>query len=271
MNGQQLREALHAGTRVYGTAILSPSPRWPAAIKGLPIDFVFIDTEHIPLERETVAWMCQTYAALGLAPIVRVPEPNPPLAMMAVDGGAHGVVFPYVETIEQVRDLVGAVKYRPLKGRRLDDLVLRNQPPSAECRAYLAKNNVNGVAVINIESQAAIDALPQLLAVNGLDAVQLGPHDLSVNLGKPEDYADPVFNDAVRKIIETARKYRIGAGVHFFWQEIEREMEWMRWGANMIIHSTDLRSAIHAMTCDLDRIREALGDARPASLKDEAV
>jgi 2-keto-3-deoxy-L-rhamnonate aldolase RhmA len=271
MNGQQLREALHAGTRVYGAAILSPSPRWPVAIKSLSVDFVFIDTEHIPLERETVAWMCQTYAALGVAPIVRVREPNATLAAAAIDGGAHGVVFPYVETVEQVRELVGAVKYRPLKGRRLEDMVLRNQPPSQECRAYLANHNANAVAVINIESQPAIDALPKLLAVNGLDAVMIGPHDLSVNLGKPENYGDPAFNDAARQIIEMARKYQVGAGVHFFWEEVDREIEWMRWGVNMLVHSTDLRSAIYAMKCDLDRIRAAVGDAQAGKAGNEVV
>ncbi len=271
MTGKEVREAIHSERRVYGAAVLSPSTRWPAAMKALPIDFVFIDTEHIALDRETVAWMCQTFSALGLAPIVRVPEPNAALASMAIDGGAHGVIFPYVERVEEVRDLVGAVKYRPLKGKRLDDLVLRDRAPSSECRAYLEKHNANGVAIINIESQPAIDVLPELLSVKGLDAVQLGPHDLSVNLGKPEDYADAAFSAATRGIVESARQRSIGAAAHFFWHELDREIEWMRWGVNMLIHSTDLRSMLHGTQSDLDHIRGVMGDSAGRTFKDEAV
>jgi len=261
MNGQQMREALHAGRRVYGTLMISPSPRWPATMAGLPLDFAFIDTEHISLGRETVVWMCHTYAALNLAPIVRVPEPNPTLATMVMDAGAHGVIFPYVERPEQVRDLVGAVKYRPLKGRRLAELLERNQPPSQECLDYLNERNANGVAIINVESVPAMEALPDLLAVDGLDAVLIGPHDLSVNLGKPEAYADDAFDAAVRTILGTARQAGVGAGVHFFWDDIEREVDWIRAGMNLVVHSTDLRSAGLALAADIERIRAAVGDA----------
>ncbi|MFN9432385.1 MAG: hypothetical protein ACK6DX_19845 [Acidobacteriota bacterium] len=77
MNGSQLRAALHQGRRVYGTLITTPSPHWPNAVQATGLDFVFIDTEHIPLDRMVVAWMCRTYSALGLAPIVRVTSPRP--------------------------------------------------------------------------------------------------------------------------------------------------------------------------------------------------
>jgi 2-keto-3-deoxy-L-rhamnonate aldolase RhmA len=272
MNGRQMRKALHAGRRVYGTLVISPSARWPGAVKALPIDFVFIDTEHIPLDRETVAWMCQTYAAMGLAPIVRVPEPNPFLATAAMDGGAHGVIFPYVERPEQVRDLVGAVRYRPLKGRRLADLIETGEAPSAHCLEYLNARNADGVAIINVESLPAIERLEQLVDVDGLDAVLVGPHDLSVSLGNPEDYADEAFDAAVRTILKTARRAGIGAGVHFFWQEIDREIEWMRAGMNLIVHNTDLRAAMLSLKADIDRLRATFGDAAPDRLgKDEEV
>lgn len=271
MNGLQMREALHAGGRVYGTMISSPSAKWPGVMTGLPLDFVFIDTEHIPLGRESVAAMCQTYAALDLAPIVRVPEPNPHLATMALDAGAQGVIFPYVERVEQVRDLVGAVRYRPLKGQRLADLLERGTPPSAECLDYLNARNANSVAIINVESVPALEALPELVAVDGLDSVLVGPHDLSVNLGKPEAYADPAFDAAVRTIITTARQAGVGAGVHFFWQEIEREADWIRAGMNLIVHSTDLRSAVVNLKADIDELRAAGGDAAPERLGGDAV
>ena len=110
-------ERLRRADRLYGTLIVSPSPHWVPVVASLGLDFVFIDTEHIPLDREKLAWMCQAYHAVGLPPIVRITSPDPYEACVALDGGAVGIVAPYVETPEQVRELVGAVKKRPLKGR----------------------------------------------------------------------------------------------------------------------------------------------------------
>ncbi len=271
MNGQQVREALHAGRRVYGTLISAPSTKWPGVITGLPLDFVFIDTEHIALDRERVAWMCQAYAGVGLAPIVRVPEPNPFLATMALDGGAAGVIFPYVEEPEQVRDLVGAVKYRPLKGARLADLLERGKGPSDECVGYLRRRNAGNVAIINIESVPAIEALPELVRVDGVDGVLVGPHDLSVNLGRPEQYDHPDFEEAIRTILKIARDAGIGAGVHFFWQDLKQEVRWMEEGMNLIVHSTDLRAAALNLETEIGRLREEMGDAAPDRLGGDAV
>ena len=69
-------ERLHGPARLYGTLIVSPSPHWVPVVAGLGLDFVFIDTEHIPIDREKLAWMCQTYRAVGLPPIVRIPAPR---------------------------------------------------------------------------------------------------------------------------------------------------------------------------------------------------
>src|SRR5438874_5732347 len=98
MDANSLRQALHSGKRVYGTLVASPSPRWPQNMRGMGLDFVFIDTEHIALDREKLSWMCQLYEAIGMVPIVRVSSPDPYAVSMVLDGGARGVVAPYIET-----------------------------------------------------------------------------------------------------------------------------------------------------------------------------
>ena len=65
MTPAELRKRLHSDETSFGTLIVSPSPRWPEAVRGCGLDFVFIDTEHIALDRAQLSWMCQTYAALG--------------------------------------------------------------------------------------------------------------------------------------------------------------------------------------------------------------
>lgn len=260
MNGRQIAAALRNGTRVYCTLIVSTSPLWPKHVKSTGVDFVFIDTEHIPIDRTTLSWMCQTYRALGLPPMVRIPEPDPYLACMALDGGANGIIAPYVETPEQVKALVGAVKWRPLKGRRLRDFLDGRAPLEPELKAYLEEWNAENFLVINIESTPALEALDEILSVPGIDAVQVGPHDLSCSLGVPEQYQHPRFIEAIRRIGEQTREKGIGFGVHY-WYDPERQIAWAREGANLISHHGDISIFAQALRQDLLRIRKALGDA----------
>ncbi len=259
MRGKELSEALRSGKRVYGSCILSTSPRWPAAVASLGLDLVFIDSEHISFDRDQMAWICNAYASRKVAPIVRIPEPDPYRACMVLDGGAQGVIGPYVETAQQVRDLSGAVKFRPLKGQRLKDVLDGKEKLSDELQNYLDTYNRNNVLIINIESIPAIEALDEILAVPGLDAILVGPHDLSINLGIPEQYEHPKFLEAISTIISKSRAAGIGVGIHFF-TSIDQEIAWSKEGANLIMHSSDIVLMRNTLAADLKKFREELGD-----------
>ena len=256
MNGQELARALRAGPQVYGTLIVSPSPRWPKVVKQCGVDFVFIDTEHIALDRAELSWMCQMYGALGLAPLVRIPSPDPNQATMVLDGGAAGVVAPYVETVEQVQALRGAVKYRPLKGEKLRR-VLAGASCEPELAEYIRGHCENNALVVNIESGAALEALNDILKVPDLDAVLIGPHDLSCSLGVPEQYAHPRFREAARTIFQKARAAGVGAGIHFS-GELELAAAFLREGANFLIHSSDLQLFAKTVTEELAFLRQTV-------------
>jgi len=260
MNGKELSAALRNGQYVYGTMIVSPSPRWPGVVAGLSLDFVFIDTEHVPLNRSELSWMCTAYAARGLAPVVRIPSPDPYEACMVLDGGAQGVIAPYVETPEQVRALRGAVKYRPLKGKRLSAFLAGDGTLEPELESYLTERNANSVLIVNIESRPAMQALDDILSVPQLDAVLIGPHDLSCSLGIPEQYGHPTFEQAVEEIIRKARERNVGAGIHVTWPEgLEPEIRWAKLGANLIVHSVDSIAFGKCMRAEVKAIKDALG------------
>ena len=268
MTGLELNRALHSKKRVYGTLIVSPSPHYPDAVKAAGLDFAFLDTEHIALDRMQLSWMCRTYRAMHLAPIVRIAEPDPILACMALDGGAEGVIAPYIETPEQVRALYGAVKLRPLKGRRLEHAVHDRERLEPRLSKYLADRNAGNVLILNIESVPALEALDDILSVPGVDAVQVGPHDLSCSLGIPEDYHHPKFEEAIRHIVETSMKHKVGVGVHFFWEDLEQEMKFIRWGANLVVHFADIILFKQTLTRDIARYREAFGDKQTGAADD---
>ena len=257
MTGREIIQALHAGRRVFSSALTAQSTLWPNLAKSVGIDFVFIDTEHVPLDRQTLSWMCQTYQAMGIPPVVRIPCNDPFEACKVLDGGAGGVIGPYVETADQVRGLVGAVKYRPLKGRRLEDALRDPKTLEPELRDYLEQRNGDKILIVNIESTPAIENLHEICSVPGLDAVLIGPHDLSCSLGIPEQYDHPRFDEAVRKIFQIAREHQVGAGIHF-WLGLEQEITWAKAGGNLVMHASDIAAFSRTLKSEIEQLRKAL-------------
>jgi 2-keto-3-deoxy-L-rhamnonate aldolase RhmA len=258
-----LSQDLRAGRRVYATAVVSLSPLWPAALAAAGVDFVFIDTEHTPLDRHAVAWMCRLCRAAGVPPVVRIPSPDPFEACKVLDAGAAGIIAPYIESADQVRALSGVTRFRPIKGRRLAEALDDDRTLEPELREYLARRNAESLLIVNIESIPAMEALDEILAVPGLDALLIGPHDLSCSLGIPEQYRHERFDAAVRQIIGRARAAGVGAGIHF-WAGLDQEIDWARAGANLIMHSSDLALFSQGLKRELAEIRQSLGDQEAA-------
>lgn len=261
MNGKQLSLALKKGDYVYGTAILSPSSLWAEMVASLDLDLVFIDTEHTSLNRETVSWLCRLYRSYNFAPLVRISSPDPYLASMALDGGATGIIAPYVETAEQVRKLVGAVKYKPVKGKKLQNFIDGKEKFESGLADYLNHENQENLLIVNIESVPALEALDEILAVKELDGVLIGPHDLTCSLNIPEQYRHASFQQAVETVIDKARSQNVGVGVHM-WDDVgfDQEIGWAKKGANLIMHSSDIMIFINALQKDLQQIKESIGE-----------
>lgn len=179
---------------------------------------------------------------------------------MALDLGAHGVIAPYVETPEQVRRLVGAVKYRPLKGAALYVALSEREFPSPETATYLQALNEDAVLIIMMESPAGVANLPDLLAIEGVDGVLIGPHDFSVSHGVPEDFEHPTFERTLCRVIRLCREKNVGVGVHHIAGSLERERRWIEWGCNLIVHKSDTAFIAEGLCHELLPLKCSLGD-----------
>jgi len=256
---KNLLEKLKNAENIYGTCIVSTSPIWSKSVKNSGLDFVFLDTEHIPMDRTELTVLCQVYTEMGISPIVRIPSPDPITACMVKDAGAVGVIAPYVENVEQIRQLVGATKYRPLKGERLQRILNNEEDLEPKLKIYLEKYNEGSLSIVNIESMTAVKNLEVLLDVDGLDAVIIGPHDLSINMGLPEQYEHSEFEKVVKEIIEKSKSKGIAAGIHFP-NNPDRQIKWMKEGANIVMHSSDMLLFNQKLKEDLNKIKKATGD-----------
>lgn len=259
MNATQLKKRLSSGKRIYGTAIVSPSTKWVKVVKQANLDFVFLDSEHIPMGRETLANLCTLYSASGIPPIVRIPSPDPYIACTTLDGGASAILAPYIETVDQVKGLVGAVKYRPLKGIKLKKILDGEEELTDKLKRYIDDRCNNNLLFINIESQTAVDNLPDLLSVPGLDGVVIGPHDLSCSIGLPEEYNNPIFEKTVVNIINECNKRNLGIGIHLS-EEPEQQIKWAKVGVNIILHSSDISLFGKILNKEMTTIKKGLED-----------
>ena len=262
MRGELIRERLHNGDRVYGTHVCSLTNPTTAHIQAtLEYDFVFIGTEHMPIDRTETAMMCRFYAAHGISPIVRLPSVDPFAASMALDGGAQGIVAPYLETVEEAKEMVGAVKYRPIKGQMLRDILSGARKPKRKTIDFLNRFNRNNYLIIGIESVAAYENLDALLAVEGVDGVFMGPHDLTVSLEIPEQYDNPEFLRLVVDVVRRCRAAGKGVGIHYSQRTpAERWNALLDEGLNWILYGADITSITTGMRRDLGAIRQRMGD-----------
>jgi 2-keto-3-deoxy-L-rhamnonate aldolase RhmA len=179
---------------------------------------------------------------------------------MALDGGAHGVLIPYCETAEEVRAVVTAARLRPLKGAALESAMAGGPLPSDAARDYLAKRNANVVVFIGIESVTALENLEAILdageAAGGIDGFMIGPNDLSISLGLPEQYEHPRYVEAVERIIRVAAARGVAAGPQCM--TADSAAFWKEKGARFLLLSSDWRALAEGFRPLLARVR---GDA----------
>jgi 4-hydroxy-2-oxoheptanedioate aldolase len=266
MTGSQIRQKLHRGECVFGTHIASlMNPSAAALAADMELDFAFFCTEHMPLDRTEVGLLCRYYAARGISPIVRVPSPNATSIATMLDGGAEGIVVPYLETVEEVKQAVGAVRYRPIKGAQLADFISGRVPVSEKMQAFLDDFNRETYLIIGVESVAAVENLDRLLDVPGVDGVFLGPHDLCASLGIPNEYSNPLFIDTVEAVTRRCRQRSVGVGLHTHLLQLDPGVldRFLRAGMNWLINGSDIITMRNAMRADLRALRQ-LTQAAPA-------
>lgn len=211
MSERSLREKWAAGEETLGFWLSLPNFVSAEIAGRQPVDYVCIDTQHGVIDYQESAKMIQAIDLVGGTPIVRVPWNEPGVIGKSLDAGAHGVVVPMVNTREQAEAVVRSVRYAP-EGTRSWGPVMAGLRHS-DNRAWAGEH----VAVIPmIETGEAISNLDDILSVPGIDAIYVGPADLSLSLGSSPFYSedDPVFTEALTTIVAACRRHGVVPGIH---------------------------------------------------------
>lgn len=235
------------------------STRFAAALSGGTLDYVVVDTEHCSRDRAEVQQLCAMLRQADITPVVRVPVPKPEWVAMALDAGAAGVLIPYCETVDEVRAVTATARWHPLKGEHLRRAARDGTFPSGASKNYLRRRRRENFTIIGIESEPAYRNLDAILAIGDIDAVFIGPNDLSTSLGVPDDYASPAYLDTVADIIKRCA-YR-GLPVMVHQQNLPTSIKAIDLGARFVLHSTDAGLLQRVLKAELNALREAAGVA----------
>jgi 4-hydroxy-2-oxoheptanedioate aldolase len=206
-----LREKWTAGDETLGLWLSLPNFVSAEIAGRQPVDYVCVDTQHGVIDYQTSAAMIQAIELSGGNPIVRVPWNEPGVIGKSLDAGAHGVVVPMVNTREQAEAVVRSVRYAPDGARSWGPVMASMR--RADNRAWAGEH----IAVIPmIETAEAISNLDEILSVPGIDAIYVGPADLSLSLGSSPFYDDddPVFADALVKVVTACQRHGVVPGIH---------------------------------------------------------
>ncbi len=212
MRENRLRTLWNAGQAAVNGWLAIPNGFSAEAMAHQGWDTLTIDMQHGVVDYQAMVGMLQAISTTPTVPLVRVPWLEPGILMKTLDAGAYGVICPMVNTREDAQKLVAWTHYAP-RGTRSFGPVRALLYGGAD---YPQHANDTIVTFAMIETAQALDNLDAILSVEGLDAIYIGPSDLSLALGcKPTfDELDPKAAQAVDHILARAKAHGLKAGIH---------------------------------------------------------
>src|SRR3989454_364232 len=252
-----VKEKLARGELVSSmTARLVSSIEIVRIAKSAGFDSLYIDLEHSSFSMQTTNQICVMALEAGIPAFVRVPANTPEYISRVLDGGALGVIAPGVRSAGEARAVVAAAKYPPLGERGLSAGVPQLQVRTFPAAETLPALNDPTLVVAQVESKAALDAMEEIVAVDGVDLVLIGTNDLMVDLGIPGQYDHPKVRDAYERTIAACGKRGKHVGVGGLGSRPDLMAQYVKMGARYVSTGTDLAFLMAACTQRAKQVRE---------------
>jgi len=175
-------------------------------------DWVVVDLEHGATTEATLLAHLTAIETAGAAALVRPQSAERLRIGRALDLGAEGVVVPRLDTADQVLEAVTFLRYPPA-GARGVALLTRGARLGSVPHAGVAGLNDEIVGIVQVESRGALEAADEIAAIDGVDVLFVGPADLSHSLGVPGRFEEPIYQDALRRVVDACRRHGKAAGI----------------------------------------------------------
>jgi 4-hydroxy-2-oxoheptanedioate aldolase len=231
------RKIIAEGSSVYGMFAMLGEPALVEMMGYAGLDFVVIDTEHSGNTMEQAGALVRAAEISGITPIMRVTENSPGMILRALDAGAGGVLVPQVNSAREATAAVRAARYAPQGERGLAGVVRAARYGFIPLPTYLAGTNRENLVITQVEHIDAVKNLEEILAVEGLDGIFVGPTDLSQSMGITGKFADPELRRVIHGVIEKTRRTDKWAGI--FCLDADDAAYWKAAGAQFLTIATE--------------------------------
>jgi 2-dehydro-3-deoxyglucarate aldolase len=208
---QNIRTKLQAGGVTIGSWIQIPHPSVAEIMGNSGYDWVAVDLEHGAVSVEQLPDLFRALELGGTLPIARLAQGHPKDCKQALDAGAGGIIVPMVESAAQLLDVRDACRWPPAGKRGVG--FSRANLFGKRFGAYRAEAQAP-LLIAMIENVRAVEALASILNVEGLDAIMIGPYDLSASLGLTGHFDHVDFISLLQRILAVTKSKKIPCGVH---------------------------------------------------------
>lgn len=203
-----LKASIRQGNTALGLWLTIPSPDVSEALSTLDFDWFLFDFEHSALNEQSAQILMQGMRGDSITPLVRVAWNDPVMIKKALDIGAHGVLVPMVNTKADAELAVSSCTYPPVGMRGCGP-----KRPWIYDPDYLETADEEILVIVQIETEEAVSNIDEILSVEGVDGVFVGPFDLSISMGFRGKKDDKQFQDAIDTVLAAAKRQGIAAGM----------------------------------------------------------
>ncbi len=235
-----IKEKLDNGKQVVGTWCNSGSPIAAELLAAAGFDYICVDVEHSAVDLPETQRIFQAIASgnSNCSAVVRVHGVDYSLVKRYVDAGAKGVICPLITNKEEAEQLVQAVKYPPLGSRGVG--FCRANRYGLDVESHFASANDDILTVVQIEHIDAVNQIDKILTVPGIDAVFIGPYDLSASMGLAAQFNHPTYLTARDKILDSCRNHSVVCGIHVVEPDPEQLKARVGEGYRLLAYSLDI-------------------------------
>jgi 4-hydroxy-2-oxoheptanedioate aldolase len=212
---KNLKKRIKNGETVNGCWINLGSPLAAELIGHVGFDWVLIDLEHSSMAEKDVQAILQAMESSPTAVLVRVESAEPARISKVMDSGAEGIMCPKVDNATEAKKVINGLHYPPF-GKRGVAKMVRATAFGKNFQEYYESSKENSLGIIQIETVEALNNLEEIAALEGVDVLFIGPADLTMEMGIFGQFDNPIFLEAVKKIVSAAEKFGKATGILFF-------------------------------------------------------
>jgi 4-hydroxy-2-oxoheptanedioate aldolase len=220
-----------------GMWVCTGSPLVAEICAGAGLDWLLIDGEHSPIGLETISGLLQAVAPYPVTPVVRAPSADAVVLKQLLDLGAQNVLVPMIDTAEQARAVVRAVRYPP-RGIRGVGSALSRGARWNRVEGYMADADQHVSLFVQVESATGVENAAAIAGVDGVDGVFVGPSDLAASMGVLGQQTHPDVTAAVRTTFEAVRAAGKPVGVNAFDPAVAQD--YLDAGASFVLVGADV-------------------------------